>query len=178
MKRILYKFSGANFCESGDNNAELNLASYSIVQKQKSKKLKTEAIMKRTLTTIVVIAMLMACFIFNVSAEEIEPCRWDEGLEISVILSFSGTNGTIDCYAYGEDNVTEIRSTLVLYYKNEEGKWKANSIWTYSEDSPSWSATQTFTGTSGVEYKAYLKSVAFTADSSEPASKESYATCP
>ena len=113
--------------------------------------------MRKFVSMIIALAMLTTCFAFSAFAEEeVEPYRWEDDSNITLSLMFSGTDGLANYVVQGKTGTTKIDAILIIYFKNEKGEWKADSIWPYSEDSSRIAIGQSFTGTSGREYKLSL----------------------
>ncbi len=136
--------------------------------------------MRKFVSMIIALAMLTTCFAFSAFAEEeVEPYRWEDDSNITLSLMFSGTDGLANYVVQGKTGTTKIDAILIIYFKNEKGEWKADSIWPYSEDSSRIAIGQSFTGTSGREYKANLKAIIKSPSSpNETLIKEAFATCP
>lgn len=105
-------------------------------------------IMTVTLIFSVCIPQLLA-----VAPEQVQPL-WDNVNDMSADISFVGDRGYYTATIQGISGTSNITAVAKLYYKNNSGKWIGIPMnWTFSESSDYLSIEETFSVTSGTEYK-------------------------
>lgn len=139
--------------------------------------------MKKQVILFIISGILMFS-LFNVSAlamedSQIEPYRWTNIRTVTSGITFNGTTGSFTASIIGVNGTSKITASAKLYYKNSSGTWiEIPKSWSYSENSDTMVIYETFTGTSGVEYKVVLDATVTKDGYDEPVSKPSTATCP
>lgn len=112
---------------------------------------------KRLISIIIVTICLISCVMpLIVYASEIMP-RWDNASKVNANIGFVGTSGVVSVNIQGIDGVSNISATATLYHKNWLGIWvESGEEWSYNVNQSYLSASESFTGKSGRQYKVEL----------------------
>ena len=133
---------------------------------------------KRLISIILATICLVSCVMpLMVSATDIMP-RWDIAQRVNVSLYFTGTSGTVSVYIQGNSDVSNITATATLYHKNWLGIWvESGEEWSYNVNQSYLSASESFTGKSGRQYKVELTGTVTKNGYSESISASATAEC-
>ena len=133
---------------------------------------------KRLISIILATICLVSCVMpLMVSATDIMP-RWDNAQRVNVSLYFTGTSGTVSVYIQGNSDVSNITATATLYHKNWLGIWvESGEEWSYNVNQSYLSASESFTGKSGRQYKVELTGTVTKNGYSESISASATAEC-
>ena len=133
---------------------------------------------KRLISIILATICLVSCVMpLMVSATDIMP-RWDNAQRVNVSLYFTGTSGTVSVYIQGNSGVSNITATATLYHKNWLGIWvESGEEWSYNVNQSYLSASESFTGKSGRQYKVELTGTVTKNGYSESISASATAEC-
>ena len=135
--------------------------------------------MKNRLISIILATICLASCVMPlmVSATDIMP-RWDNAQRVNVSLYFTGTSGTVSVYIQGNSDVSNITATATLYHKNWLGIWvESGEEWSYNVNQSYLSASESFTGKSGRQYKVELTGTVTKNGYSESISASATAEC-
>ena len=112
---------------------------------------------KRLISIILVTICLVSCIMPVLAyANGIMP-RWDNANSVSATINFSGTTGVVRINILGDTEVSNITATATLYHKNWLGIWvESGEEWSYNVNQSYLSASESFTGKSGRQYKVEL----------------------
>ena len=135
-----------------------------------------------------IISLFMICIIIimtitplNLQAAQKEPITpmWTNILSLEAFITFNGRNGTFDIIVYGHSGVTNITADVTLYWKNSSGVWQDTTrSWSYDVDQMTLSASDSFTGVAGREYKIVVNGTVTKDGYTESFSKSASAVCP
>lgn len=104
---------------------------------------------------------------------------WDNTRGVTATLSFNGNTGNVAVTIIGKSGVTNITADIKLYYKNSSGSWvEIDKDWSYDVDQMTLTATESFAGVEGQEYKIEVSGSVTMDGYAEPISKTATATCP
>lgn len=132
--------------------------------------------MKTNKITKAAVAILLVIAAMTVSVGAVQP-RWDVTVMVDMELSFSGNSGTAGVFIAANPGTDNITATLTLYRLNNAGDWVEQMSWDYDVNDDYLSAIETFTGTSGREYKLELEATVTKGSSSDNISKTVYESC-
>lgn len=117
--------------------------------------------MKKTILSVMLVCCLLLNFGIAVSASE-TVWRWNNVAKVTHDITFSGNVGTYSALIEGNRGVTLIIANAKLFYKNEAGNWIDTEIeWRYNETSDRLSISETFSASSGKEYKVILTAIVY-----------------
>lgn len=130
--------------------------------------------------------MLVCCMLFSLlplttfaAQPEILYPMWDNTRGVTATLSFNGNTGNVAVTIIGKSGVDNITADIKLYYKNTSGSWvEIYNNWSYDVDQMTLTATESFTGVEGREYKIEVSGSVTKDGYAEPVSKTATATCP
>lgn len=130
--------------------------------------------------------MLVCCMLFSIlplttfaAQPEILYPMWDNTRGVTATLSFNGNTGNVAVTIIGKSGVDNITANIKLYYKNTSGSWvQIYNNWSYDVDQMTLTATESFTGVEGREYKIEVSGSVTKDGYAEPVSKTATATCP
>lgn len=128
------------------------------------------------LTCVLMLSML-SVVTYGAAPEQISP-MWDNAHTFTAALKFTQTTGKITVTVVGQPGVTNISAEVKLYYKNSAGSWVKEEDWTYDADQMYLTITESFTGTTGVEYKIEVEADVYKEGSTETLSRTVTAICP
>ena len=88
-------------------------------------------------------------------------------------------SGTFNIFVSGKSGVTNITADVSLYWKNSSGVWQDTTrSWSYDVDQMTLSASDSFTGVAGREYKIVVNGTVTKDGYTESFSKSATAVCP
>lgn len=130
--------------------------------------------------------LLVCCMLFSIlplttfaAQPEVVYPMWDNTRGVTATLSFNGNTGNVAVTIIGKSGVTNITADIKLYYKNSSGSWvEIDKDWSYDVDQMTLTATESFAGVEGQEYKIEVSGSVTMDGYAEPISKTATATCP
>lgn len=132
--------------------------------------------MNKKLLSIILSVIILIISTLTVFA--IQP-RWSYTSSVNFNMYFDGEEGSLEGGVLGSSDVTKIEGTITLYKKNFLGIWsKTGDIWNVRTTSDYLDIWETFTATSGKQYKAELEVEVYSGSNSETVTHEATGTCP
>jgi hypothetical protein len=127
------------------------------------------------LSLVLMFSILCCSMSVFTSALTVQPL-WTNINTMSVSIAFDGTDGIARGIATRQTGVTSMEGTVTLY-KYVSSQWVYVNQWSGSSTGYSLIISGSFTGISGVQYKAVFEVTAYSGGSSETATQTAYKTC-
>ena len=145
----------------------------------KNKTMKNKRMNNKMLCSLLLVAFMITCVI-PVSAaapSELVPL-WDNLTDFNPKLMFYNNIGYFTVNIRGESGTSNITASARLYYKSTNGAWiEISQDWDYSVNQSKLVISESFSATSGIEYKIEIDVDVTVGNYTETVSKTVFATC-